>query len=60
MNSTEVSYRLARRVDLDLLVKAGSDLFDHPINKALAREFLGDSRHVMLLAIDAKEGGIID
>jgi len=40
-----------QRDDLPLLDNVANDVFDHPIDRSLAREFLEDPRHHIVVAI---------
>jgi hypothetical protein len=49
---TNVEIRLLARGDLAILERVADDVFDHGIDMALAAEFLSDSRHHLMVAID--------
>ena len=50
-----IEFRLATLEDLPAMEKVGADLFDHPIKKNRAIEFLQDSRHHLVLAYHKNE-----
>ena len=47
-----LDYRILRAGDAALLDRVADDVFDGPVQPALAREFLGDDRHHLAVAID--------
>ena len=47
-----IQYRMLGIADAALLDRVADDLFDEAIQPPLAREFLGDSRHHLAVAID--------
>lgn len=48
---TRLTIKTLAKDDLDLLMNVADDVFDNPIDKHLAREFLGDPRHHIVAAI---------
>lgn len=48
----DIEYKLADTSDLSAMIEAGDNLFDYPIKKKRAIEFLEDSRHHLFLAYD--------
>ena len=46
----DIKLKVASIDDLEMLIDAGETLFDGPIKKERAREFLTDDRHHMILA----------
>lgn len=48
-----VDIRVLGPGDEALLLRAAPGVFDDPVQPALAREFLGDARHLLAVAIDA-------
>jgi len=46
-----LTIKTLKRDDLHLLDNVANDVFDHPINKSLARDFLEDPRHHIVAAI---------
>jgi ribosomal protein S18 acetylase RimI-like enzyme len=49
----EIEIRVLQRSDEHVLRQVAADVFDHPLDPALTREFLADPRHHMAVAIDA-------
>jgi len=47
-----IEIRLATITDLNAIEKIGDTLFDYPIKKSSAIEYLNDSRHHLVLAFD--------
>ena len=47
-----MEFRLADPRDAGTLLAAADDVFDHPVDAALAAEFLADPRHHLAIAID--------
>jgi ribosomal protein S18 acetylase RimI-like enzyme len=47
-----VEFRLATWNDADSLARAADSVFDHPVDAALAAEFLSDPRHHLAIAIE--------
>jgi ribosomal protein S18 acetylase RimI-like enzyme len=47
-----VEFRLATSNDADSLARAADSVFDHPVDAALAAEFLSDPRHHLAIAIE--------
>lgn len=45
-----IQYKLADQSDLQAMINIGDDLFDYPVKKSRAIEFLNDSRHHLFLA----------
>jgi ribosomal protein S18 acetylase RimI-like enzyme len=52
-----VEFRLANPHDAAALARAADSVFDHPVDAALAAEFLSDPRHHLAIAIE--DGQII-
>jgi aminoglycoside 6'-N-acetyltransferase I len=52
-----VEFRLATPHDAAALTRAADSVFDHPVDAALAAEFLSDPRHHLAIAIE--DGQII-
>ena len=50
--TASISFRLLGPGDETLLLAAAPDLFDNPVDPVLAREFLGDPRHHIAVALD--------
>jgi ribosomal protein S18 acetylase RimI-like enzyme len=48
-----LEYRMLAAGDAAVLDRVAADLFDGPVQAALAQEFLGDDRHHLAVAIDA-------
>jgi len=46
-----LTIKTLQRDDVHLLDNVANDVFDHPINRSLAREFLEDPRHHIVAAI---------
>jgi len=53
---TNVEIRSLGRDDLAILERVADDTFDHAIKPKLAAEFLSDSRHHLMVALD---GGLV-
>jgi len=51
----DIEIRLATIDDLAAMEKVGDDLFDHPIKRNRAIEFLNDPRHHLILAFKEDE-----
>lgn len=49
----EIEIRILQRSDETVLQRVAAEVFDHPLDPALTREFLADPRHHMAVAIDA-------
>ncbi len=47
-----MEFRLANPNDAAALARAAGDVFDHPVDPALAAEFLSDPRHHLAIAIE--------
>jgi len=47
-----VEFRLANPHDAAALARAADSVFDHPVDAALAAEFLSDPRHHLAIAIE--------
>lgn len=52
---TDIEIRLGTIADLSAIEKVGDALFDNPIKRDRAIEFLNDSRHHLVLAFDGAE-----
>ena len=57
MEGDNIDIRVLDLDDLALLCDAGADVFDHPVQPGLAREFLAADGHILVAAIAA--GGIV-
>lgn len=55
MSKSEIEYRLAEVSDLGSLIRVGDDLFDYPIKEDMAKEFLVDPRHLLMIALDSDD-----
>jgi aminoglycoside 6'-N-acetyltransferase I len=51
-----IDIKILRRGDEQVLAKVAADVFDYPVDPELTREFLGDPRHHIAVAID---GGMV-
>lgn len=49
-----ISVRLLHASDADVLGNVVEDVFDQPVDRALAVEFLGDPRHHLAVALDGE------
>ncbi len=47
-----IEYKLADMDDFDVITEVGDKLFDYPVKKNRAKEFLQDARHHLVLAKD--------
>lgn len=47
-----IQIRLANSEDITSLIRAGTDLFDHPVKPDRAKEFFEDPRHHLVVAFD--------
>ena len=47
-----IEYRMLHAGDASVLDRVAEDVFDGPIQPTLAREFLGDARHHLAVAVD--------
>ena len=48
-----IEIKILRRGDENILAKVASGVFDHAVDYQLSKEFLGDPRHHLAVAIDA-------
>ena len=53
MSAPSITVRLLGPTDAAILERVAADVFDKPVDGALAREFLDDPRHHLAVAIDA-------
>jgi len=58
MSAATITVRLLGPTDAAVLERVAADVFDKPVDGALAREFLDDPRHHLAVAIDA-EGVVV-
>ncbi len=53
----DLEYKVATADDLQAMILVGDSLFDNPVKPGIAREFLEDPRHHMILAY--KDQGVV-
>lgn len=53
MHSEAVEIRLLTAADISVLDRVDSDVFDHPVQRPLAEQFLASPNHYLAVAIDS-------